>query len=67
MLTFRALRYHHRRPQEGSTMHSPLVTLDGFPRNDIDVLAVRTARVRILELRNDCASRRCSLHFIAAR
>lgn len=42
-------------------MHSPLVTLDGFPRNDIDVLAVRTARVRILELRNDCASPRWRL------
>ncbi|CED82444.1 26S proteasome regulatory complex, subunit PSMD9 [Phaffia rhodozyma] len=38
---------------ENSTMNSPLVTLDGFPRDDIDVLAVRQARVRLIELRND--------------
>ncbi|EJU03072.1 hypothetical protein DACRYDRAFT_77926 [Dacryopinax primogenitus] len=36
-----------------STMHTPLLTPDGFPRDDIDVFAVRTARVRIIELRND--------------
>ena len=35
------------------TMDSPLVDADGFPRDDIDVWAVRHARVRIIELRND--------------
>lgn len=36
-----------------STLHSPLLDRDGFPRADIDVFAVRHARVRIIELRND--------------
>jgi len=35
------------------TMNSPLVDPEGFPRADIDVYAVRHARVRIIELRND--------------
>jgi 26S proteasome non-ATPase regulatory subunit 9 len=34
-------------------MHGPLVDHEGFPRSDIDVWAVRTARVRIIELNND--------------
>ncbi|EPQ54604.1 hypothetical protein GLOTRDRAFT_116453 [Gloeophyllum trabeum ATCC 11539] len=36
-----------------STMNSPLLDPEGFPRSDIDVWAVRHARVRIIELRND--------------
>jgi 26S proteasome non-ATPase regulatory subunit 9 len=36
-----------------STMNTPLVDPEGFPRADIDVWAVRHARVRIIELRND--------------
>jgi len=36
-----------------STLHSPLVDPDGFPRADIDVYAVRGARVRLIELKND--------------
>lgn len=36
-----------------STLHTPLIDADGFPRADIDVYAVRGARVRIIELRND--------------
>lgn len=32
---------------------TPLVDAEGFPRADLDVWAVRTARVRIIELRND--------------
>lgn len=36
-----------------STMQTPLVDVDGFPRADIDIYAVRGARVRIIELRND--------------
>jgi len=34
-------------------MRQPLVDRDGFPRDDLDVWAVRHARVRIIELRND--------------
>lgn len=36
-----------------STLNSPLLDSEGFPRSDIDVWAVRHARVRIIELRND--------------
>lgn len=35
------------------TMQTPLVDPDGFPRADIDIWAIRTARVRIIELNND--------------
>lgn len=34
-------------------MSTPLVTADGFPRSDINVLEVRTIRVKIIKLRND--------------
>ncbi|KAG2010250.1 proteasome 26S subunit [Coprinopsis cinerea AmutBmut pab1-1] len=37
----------------GVTMETPLVDTEGFPRADIDIWAVRPARVRIIELRND--------------
>lgn len=38
-----------------ATMQTPesLVDREGFPRADIDVWAVRTARVKVIELRND--------------
>lgn len=36
-----------------STLQTPLVDSQGFPRADIDVYAVRHARVRIIELQND--------------
>ncbi|EIN12741.1 hypothetical protein PUNSTDRAFT_97583 [Punctularia strigosozonata HHB-11173 SS5] len=36
-----------------ATMNTPLVDREGFPRADLDVWAVRQARVRIIELRND--------------
>ncbi|KAG1715722.1 hypothetical protein ID866_1438 [Astraeus odoratus] len=36
-----------------SDMISPLVDSDGFPRADIDIYAIRRARARIIELRND--------------
>jgi len=36
-----------------STMNSPLLDPQGFPRADIDIVAVRNARVRVIELRND--------------
>lgn len=35
------------------TMQTPLVDPEGFPRADIDIYAVRGARVQIIELRND--------------
>ncbi|GLB38331.1 putative 26S proteasome non-ATPase, regulatory subunit [Lyophyllum shimeji] len=35
------------------TMETPLVDAEGFPRADIDIYAIRGARVRIIELRND--------------
>ncbi|KAJ3554575.1 hypothetical protein NP233_g12393 [Leucocoprinus birnbaumii] len=34
-------------------MTTPLVDSEGFPRSDVDIWAVRKARVRIIELRND--------------
>jgi len=34
-------------------MKTPLVDSEGFPRADVDIYAVRKARVRIIELRND--------------
>lgn len=37
----------------GVNMDSPLVDPDGFPRADIDIWAVRHARVKVIELRND--------------
>jgi len=44
-----------------STLNSPLIDADGFPRADIDVWAVRHARVRIIELRNDLEALRNSI------
>jgi hypothetical protein len=37
-------------------MRQSLVDREGFPRDDLDVWAVRHARVRIIELRNDLAA-----------
>ncbi|KAL1878772.1 putative 26S proteasome regulatory subunit [Diaporthe australafricana] len=37
----------------GVDMHTSLLTPDGFPRADIDVAQIRTARARIIYLRND--------------
>ena len=37
----------------GVNMDTPLLDPDGFPRADIDIWAVRHARVKIIELRND--------------
>lgn len=36
-----------------TSMSAPLIDGEGFPRADIDIYAVRGARVRIIELRND--------------
>ncbi|KAJ7459876.1 hypothetical protein FB451DRAFT_1271819 [Mycena latifolia] len=45
----------------GATLNSPLIDADGFPRADIDIYAVRNARIRIIELRNDLAAVMSSL------
>ncbi|RYP92740.1 hypothetical protein DL770_001129 [Monosporascus sp. CRB-9-2] len=37
----------------GVNMDTPLTTMDGFPRADIDVAQIRTTRSRIIHLRND--------------
>lgn len=42
--------------KNSSTLDSPLIDGDGFPRADIDVWAVRHARVKIIRLRNDLSS-----------
>ncbi|KAF9533137.1 hypothetical protein CPB83DRAFT_845895 [Crepidotus variabilis] len=39
-----------------SDLHTPLVDREGFPKADIDIWAVRTARIRVIELRNDLKS-----------
>ncbi|KAJ1925944.1 26S proteasome non-ATPase regulatory subunit 9 [Tieghemiomyces parasiticus] len=39
--------------QQGVGLTDPLVDREDFPRSDIDVSAIRLARVRIIELRND--------------
>ncbi|KAG6005139.1 hypothetical protein E4U21_000393 [Claviceps maximensis] len=38
---------------QGVNMQTPLTTSDGFPRSDIDVAKIRTARARIIRLKND--------------
>ena len=40
----------------GVNMDTPLVDPEGFPRADIDIWAVRHARVKIIELRNDLSA-----------
>ncbi|KAG9097093.1 putative 26S proteasome regulatory subunit, partial [Ceratobasidium sp. 370] len=37
----------------GVTMSTRLVDGQGFPRADLDLVAIRTTRVRVIELRND--------------
>lgn len=38
---------------QGADFDTQLLTFDGYPRADIDVAAIRTARSRIVRLRND--------------
>ncbi|CAG8506127.1 11282_t:CDS:2 [Acaulospora colombiana] len=35
-------------------MHEPLIDSSGFPRDDVDLVAVRTARARIIGIRLEC-------------
>ena len=39
---------------QGVDMKEPLVDTEGFPRNDVDVYTIRTARNKIITLENDC-------------
>ncbi|CAG85635.1 DEHA2B15444p [Debaryomyces hansenii CBS767] len=39
--------------QYKADMATPLLTDDGYPRNDIDVVGIRLIRVKIIRLRND--------------
>ncbi|RCK56600.1 26S proteasome non-ATPase regulatory subunit 9 [Candida viswanathii] len=41
------------RHKYGADMDTPLVTADGYPRSDVDVVSVRLIRVRIIRLKND--------------
>lgn len=36
-----------------ATMETPLLTPDGFPRSDIDVVSIRLIRTKIIRMRND--------------
>ncbi|TFY83374.1 hypothetical protein EWM64_g642, partial [Hericium alpestre] len=40
----------------GTNMTDPLLDREGFPRADMDLWAVRLARQRIIELRNDLSA-----------
>ncbi|KAF2839301.1 26S proteasome non-ATPase-like protein regulatory subunit 9 [Patellaria atrata CBS 101060] len=37
----------------GVNMNTSLTTLDGYPRDDLDIAQIRTTRARIIHLRND--------------
>ncbi|XP_065846250.1 26S proteasome non-ATPase regulatory subunit 9-like [Oscarella lobularis] len=57
--------------QKGVGMNEPLVDTEGFPRADIDIYSVRTARNKIIRLHNDHKSLMSqierSLHAMHAR
>ncbi|VDO11228.1 unnamed protein product [Rodentolepis nana] len=48
-------------------MHGPLVDSEGFPRNDIDLVAVRTARNRIICLNTDYNELMTKLEEVSSR
>ncbi|BHF65062.1 26S proteasome non-ATPase regulatory subunit 9 [Sparganum proliferum] len=48
-------------------MHGPLIDADGFPRSDIDIVAVRTARNRIICLNTDHAAVMRELESVSSR
>ncbi|KAM7536946.1 hypothetical protein Aperf_G00000073740 [Anoplocephala perfoliata] len=48
-------------------MHGPLVDAEGFPRNDIDLVAVRTARNRIICLNTDYKELMLQLEEVSSR
>ncbi|GAA5957849.1 hypothetical protein JCM3765_003786 [Sporobolomyces pararoseus] len=48
-----SVHYSTLSQNNNSTMSTPLVDPQGFPRSDIDVAAVRNARVEIIRGRND--------------
>ncbi|TID14466.1 hypothetical protein CANINC_004754 [Pichia inconspicua] len=44
---------NHLHNSLSADMETPLLTLDGYPRNDIDVPEIRKCRSKIITLRND--------------
>lgn len=44
---------NHLHSTLAADMDTPLLTLDGYPRNDIDVPEIRKCRAKIVRLRND--------------
>lgn len=48
-------------------MQTPLVDPEGFPRADIDVAGVRTARANIIRLRNDLQAVRDEMEQLVLR
>lgn len=45
--------YYSQLEANNCDMDTPLVDPEGYPRSDIDVATVRTARAQIIRLRND--------------
>lgn len=50
-----SMLFDHLQQRHRSDMDTPLLTPDGFPRADIDVLQVRMTRSKIIMYRNDLA------------
>ncbi|GAA5890013.1 hypothetical protein JCM16303_006135 [Sporobolomyces ruberrimus] len=57
-----SVHYSTLSTNSSSTMNTPLVDPQGFPRSDIDVAGVRNARVQIIRLRNDLDQLENELH-----
>ncbi|ONH72012.1 hypothetical protein BOH78_4075 [Pichia kudriavzevii] len=48
-----AVLFDHLQNKLHANMDTELLTLDGFPRADIDVLQIRLCRAKIIKLQND--------------
>lgn len=49
------LQFLENPENKGVGMHGKLIDPEGFPRNDIDIFAIRTARHKVICLKNDYA------------
>jgi 26S proteasome non-ATPase regulatory subunit 9 len=47
------LLFQHLQYELNADMNMSLLTLDGFPRADIDVVQIRLCRAKIIKLQND--------------
>lgn len=45
--------FNHLQTQLHADMNTSLLTLDGYPRADIDVVQIRLCRAKIIHLQND--------------